>query len=137
MDKKVVLVTGASRGVGRRIAMRLAECNYIVIANYNKSESKAKELEKYAVESGYDLTIYKADVTNRKEVKKMMDYREIGGTVFLGITKPVIKAHGSCDAKGVKNAIGQAMKLVSSDLCRDLAEKLAVMPAIETEQSHE
>ena len=74
MDKKVVLVTGASRGVGRRIAMRLAECNYIVIANYNKSESKAKELEKYAVESGFDLTIYKADVTNRKEVKKMMDY---------------------------------------------------------------
>lgn len=72
-----------------------------------------------------------------KGFKKMMDYREIGGTVFLGITKPVIKAHGSCDAKGIKNAIAQAMKLVSSDLCRELADKLAELPAMETEQAHE
>ena len=72
-----------------------------------------------------------------KGFKKMMDYREVGGTVFLGITKPVIKAHGSCDAKAVKNAIAQAMKLVSADLCRDLAEKLADLPAIEPERAHE
>ncbi len=69
--------------------------------------------------------------------RKMMDYREVGGTVFLGITKPVIKAHGSCDAKGMKNAIAQAMKLVSADLCRDLAEKLAELPAAEPERTHE
>ncbi len=72
-----------------------------------------------------------------KGFKKMMDYREVGGTVFLGITKPVIKAHGSCDAKAVKNAIAQAMKLVSSDLCRDLADKLADLPAAEPERAHE
>ena len=69
--------------------------------------------------------------------KKMMDYREVGGTVFLGITKPVVKAHGSCDAKGMKNAIAQAMKLVSADLCHDLADKLADLPAVETERAHE
>ena len=72
-----------------------------------------------------------------KGFKKMMDYREVGGTVFLGITKPVIKAHGSCDAKGMKNAIAQAMRLVDSDLCRDLADKLADMPVIEAEHVHE
>ena len=72
-----------------------------------------------------------------KGFKKMMDYREIGGTVFLGITKPVVKAHGSCDAKGMKSAIAQAVKLVSSDLCRDLAEKLAELPSLETEHTHE
>ena len=52
-------------------------------------------------------------------------------------TKPVVKAHGSCDAKGMKSAIAQAMKLVSSDLCRDLADKLADLPALETERTHE
>ena len=49
----------------------------------------------------------------------------------------MIKAHGSCDAKAVKNAIAQAMKLVSSDLCRDLADKLADLPVTEPERAHE
>ena len=57
--------------------------------------------------------------------------------MFLGIPKPVVKAHGSCDAKAVKNAIAQAMKLVSSDLCRDLADKLADLPVTEPERAHE
>ncbi len=72
-----------------------------------------------------------------KSFKKMMDYREVGGTVFLGITKPVIKAHGSSDAKGIRNAIAQAMKLVTSDLCSDLAGKLADMPGNEAKTAHE
>ncbi len=42
------------------------------------------------------------------EVMKMMDYREIGGTQFLGIKKPVIKAHGSSDALAFRNAVKQA-----------------------------
>jgi glycerol-3-phosphate acyltransferase PlsX len=69
--------------------------------------------------------------------KKKLDYREVGGTVFLGITKPVVKAHGSCDARAMKNAIAQAMKLASSDMAKDLAEKLADLPALETEPAHE
>lgn len=69
--------------------------------------------------------------------KKKLDYREVGGTVFLGITKPVVKAHGSCDARAMKNAIAQAVKLASSDMARDLAEKLADLPALETEPAHE
>ncbi len=69
--------------------------------------------------------------------KKKLDYREVGGTVFLGITKPVVKAHGSCDARAMKNAIAQAMKLAASDLSRDLAEKLADLPVTETESAHD
>ena len=38
MQKKVILVTGASRGLGKCIALYLAKCGYIVIANYNNSE---------------------------------------------------------------------------------------------------
>ncbi len=69
--------------------------------------------------------------------KKKLDYREVGGTVFLGITKPVVKAHGSCDARAMKNAIAQAMRLASSDMAKDLADKLADLPTLETEPAHE
>ena len=44
-----------------------------------------------------------------KRVKKSMDYTEYGGAPLLGLRKPVIKAHGSSNAKAFKNAIRQAM----------------------------
>ena len=57
--------------------------------------------------------------------KKSMDYTEVGGTVFLGIQKPVIKAHGSCDAKAVFSAIRQAVSLAGSDVTAQLSALLA------------
>ena len=45
-----------------------------------------------------------------KAFKKLLDYRQIGGTPFLGIRKPVIKAHGSSDALAFRNAVRQAME---------------------------
>ena len=54
------------------------------------------------------------------EVMKMMDYREIGGTQFLGIKKPVIKAHGSSDALAFTMAVGQAIYAVQSDFSNEL-----------------
>ena len=42
------------------------------------------------------------------DVKKIMDSSEIGGALLLGVSKPVIKAHGNSDAKAIKNAIRQA-----------------------------
>ena len=59
------------------------------------------------------------------EVMKMMDYREIGGTQFLGIKKPVIKAHGSSDALAFRNAVKQAMDAAESDISGDLEQALA------------
>ena len=58
------------------------------------------------------------------EVLKMLDYREIGGTEFLGIKKPVIKAHGSSDALAFRNAVRQAMDAANSDISEELEQSL-------------
>ncbi len=48
--------------------------------------------------------------------KKQMDYKEVGGSVILGVRKPVIKAHGSSDERAFFNAVRQAVKCVESDV---------------------
>ena len=70
--KKVILVTGASRGIGNNIARSLAHEN-IVIANYNKSKDEAKKLKADLKSENIDIDIIKADVSNRTEVKEMIE----------------------------------------------------------------
>ena len=72
MESKVILVTGASRGIGRQIAKDLACAGNIVIANYFKSDECAKSLLEEVNKS--NLEIYKADVSKRAEVKNMIQY---------------------------------------------------------------
>ena len=59
--------------------------------------------------------------------KKLMDPSEIGGTPFLGITKPVIKAHGSSDARAVYNAVRQARDFAASGFIQDIQDNIAYM----------
>ena len=61
------------------------------------------------------------------EMMKMMDYREIGGTQFLGIKKPAIKAHGSSDALAFRNAVKQAMTAAEGSFTAQLEQDLAAM----------
>ncbi len=61
------------------------------------------------------------------EMMKMMDYREIGGTQFLGIQKPVIKAHGASDALAFRNAVRQAMTAAQGDITPELMRALAAI----------
>ena len=63
------------------------------------------------------------------DLMKMMDYREIGGTQFLGIKKPVIKAHGSSDALAFRNAIRQAEAAAKADFSAELEEGLKTLAA--------
>lgn len=72
--EKVVLVTGASMGIGKAIAKLMAENGFKVIANYNKSEEAARELQKSLQIEGYDIDIFKADVSKREQVKEMIDF---------------------------------------------------------------
>ena len=61
------------------------------------------------------------------DVMSLLDYRTIGGTQFLGIKKPVIKAHGSSDALAFRNAIRQAEEATKADFCTELEQALAVV----------
>ena len=69
------------------------------------------------------------------EVMKMLDYREIGGTQFLGIKKPVIKAHGSSDALAFRNAVRQAMDAANSDISEDLELSLKALTKTEATEN--
>ena len=64
-----------------------------------------------------------------EQMKKLLDPSEVGGTPFLGISKPVIKAHGSSKAKGIKNAIRQAKICVENDLCGTMQSALDELAA--------
>ena len=65
------------------------------------------------------------------ELKRMMDSEEVGGAPLLGAAKPVIKAHGSSHAKGIKNAIRQAKLCVANDLCGTMQTALAQLAPAE------
>lgn len=81
MDKKVVLVTGSSIGLGRAIIEKFARNNYNVIINYNNSKQEAEELKSY-IENTYHtkaITI-KCDITKESEIEEMkqMIIKEFG-----------------------------------------------------------
>ena len=55
-----------------------------------------------------------------KDMKHRFDASEHGGAPLLGIQKPVIKAHGSSDAKAIKNAVRQAIFFVETGINNDI-----------------
>ena len=61
------------------------------------------------------------------DIMKLLDSREIGGTQFLGIKKPVIKAHGNSDTLAFRNAIRQAMTAAEGNFTAQLEKDLAAM----------
>ena len=62
-----------------------------------------------------------------RDFKKLMDSREVGGTPLLGISKAVVKAHGSSDDYAIKNAIAQAAKFAGSGIIESITENISYM----------
>ncbi|MBP3369179.1 MAG: phosphate acyltransferase PlsX [Clostridia bacterium] len=60
-------------------------------------------------------------------IKKTFDANELGGAPILGVTKPVIKAHGSSKAKAFKNAIRQAIAYSDTPLTTEIEEAIAAI----------
>ena len=96
---KVVLVTGASRGIGKCIAENLAKDGYTVIANYNKSKQQALKLQNDLKEQGYNIEIIKADVSKKEEVKNMIEYinNKFGNIDILINNAGIAKLQMFCD----------------------------------------
>ena len=59
--------------------------------------------------------------------KARLDPNKVGGTAFIGISRPVIKAHGSSNAEAIENAMGQAVQVARSGIIRDIEENVALM----------
>jgi len=72
--KKVAIVTGASRGIGRAIATELAGDGINVIACYNKSEKEAKELQNMLREKNIEIDIISGDVSKREDCERIVKF---------------------------------------------------------------
>ena len=62
-----------------------------------------------------------------KDLKKLMSASEVGGTALVGISKPVIKAHGSSDAYAIQNAVRQARGFASSGMIESITQNIDLM----------
>lgn len=83
MDKKIALVTGASRGIGREIAMTLAREGSFVIINYNGSREKAEEVKNAIVAEGGEAEIVQCNIS---------EYEACGSMI-----QEIIKKYGRVD----------------------------------------
>ena len=72
LKNKVAIVTGASRGIGKIIAIRLAENGVNVVVNYNKSKNQAVDTLSEVREHSKKSIIFKADISKYDEVEKMV-----------------------------------------------------------------
>lgn len=63
------------------------------------------------------------------EFKTRLDPNKVGGTAFIGISRPVIKAHGGSNAEAIENAVGQAIQVASSGIIEDITANAAKMQA--------
>ena len=93
MDKRIALVTGAGRGIGRAIALELAKDGFAVAVNYSRSEGPANEVVAEIRAMGGEAVAVKANVSDAAEVKEMFKLvaEQLGAVNILvcnaGITK--------------------------------------------------
>ena len=83
LNEKIALVTGASRGIGKAIALALAEAGAMVVINYNGSKERAEEVKTQIEGMGGKAITYQCDVSDFAAVESMM--------------KDVIKEYGQID----------------------------------------
>ena len=63
-------------------------------------------------------------------MKARLDPNKVGGTAFIGISRPVIKAHGGSNAEAIENAVGQAIQVAESGIIDDIAANIHKMQTV-------
>lgn len=105
-DKKVALVTGSSRGIGKEVAKKLAQKNYLVVVNYKNNKSMADEVVDSIISLGGEAISIYANMSNEREVDSM--------------AQAILKKWGRCDVviHGASPALilMKAEKLTYSDV---------------------
>jgi len=84
-EEKKVLVTGASKGIGRAIALAVSGEGYHVTAHYNKGKEAAESLQKEILEKGGSVELIQFDVSNREECQEKLDKWSEENGAFWGI----------------------------------------------------
>ena len=102
-------------GYTGNIALKLIEGTSITLFKMVKNALYKNILNKIAA------LILKKDLY---ALKSLMDSSEVGGAPLLGVSKPVIKAHGSSDAKAIKNAIRQAIIFTEKNVISTISENI-------------
>jgi len=96
LANKVALVTGASRGIGKEIALTLAKAGTNIVVNYSKSEKQAEEVVEEIHSFGNKSIAVKADISDESQVKEMVNktISEFGTIDILinnaGVTKDTL-----------------------------------------------
>lgn len=98
--------------------------NVVLKLTEGVASSFAKEIKSMFKASGFTMLAALMMKKRLNEFKRKMDYTEHGGAPLMGIAKPVIKAHGSSNAKAFKNAIRQARDLVNNDVIGQIEKTL-------------
>lgn len=115
----------------------LGECDVIVADGYSGNimlksiegtgkllSIKLKEMLMHSALTKVAALLLKGQMA---DFKKLLDANEVGGTALLGISKPVIKAHGSASELGFCNAVRQAMEVAQSGIIDDIAQNIDKM----------
>lgn len=74
MKNKTVLITGGAKGIGKAMTEVFAQEGYNVLTNFNKSVRSADELYSELKKKGFSVEKYRANVTDREQVKEMVEY---------------------------------------------------------------
>lgn len=94
--RRIALVTGSGKGIGRAVAYALAKRGAVVAVNYSRSETAAKETAEQIISSGGECRIFRADVSKSDEVKDLFEkIKETLGPVSIlvnnaGITRDAL-----------------------------------------------
>ena len=96
LKDKVAIVTGGTRGIGRAIALKLADHGANIVINYRNSDKEAEELKAILEEKGVKVLTVKCDISNFEDSKNIMDKcKEVFGKIDIlvnnaGITKDTL-----------------------------------------------